>query len=556
MHEYLALVIGFERVPGDSRSAEQPLDTLALMGSRGFALDPDEGWLPQMPALKDGGVWAESSTSLGRTLIAGSDGNVTESMRLVVGTGDPLALHSYIVKLNRFIEMARRYWATTYQVLPVYLKWKAISGAGYQYALVYNIDATVEYPGNENSGVVDVTLSVEREPYWRAIAPGANPKLYYYEKNKLAWNLANASLISGNDHWAVDTVENEQSWFASYGAENSKPYIEISGIPGDAPALMSLEFNGGSTNYNITKIYAARETKNTPLAVRSISSSIGIRRVNILNAANAGSISADSPRVADTGAPIYTSTQTRQRREVTFTTTASNALRASFGTPENFNFATMRGKYAVLARMRQVNGSFGHVTVSLVFKQGDFIAATLRANPILSGTNGNTAGWPITYFGDITLPPIGTQIPSSDGYGEAVQEFASGILEIWAERSTGTANVYLADIIFLPFDEGLFSIEATAFNSGATPYYTIVDNTGYSSRGTEGAVAYVFQSGSGPANIAQIRGDVFTLQPGVRNRIYLLTVGTFSGVADRSQVPENATVRVNIVPRWQGVRDA
>ncbi len=82
MHEFLSIVIGFEKgtVAGVA-TAELPLDTLVLTGSRGFALDPNEGWIPQMPALKDGGVWAESSTSTGRTLIAGNDGNNTISIR-------------------------------------------------------------------------------------------------------------------------------------------------------------------------------------------------------------------------------------------------------------------------------------------------------------------------------------------------------------------------------------------------------------------------------------------------------------------------------------------
>ena len=412
--------------------------------------------------------------------------------------------------------------------------------------------------------MVDATLSIEREPYWRALPPGSSSKRFYYEKNNLAWNIDNGSLTSGNDHWAVDTVENEETWNSARTVESAKNYIEVSNIPGDAPALMSLELTANSTaGYNFTKIYAQRSTKNTPLTIRSLSSVIGIRRFNLLTAVDAISDSADSPRVNDAGAPTYSQSGTRQRREVTFTTTTANALRASFGQNQNFNFTTFRGKWAVLARMRQVNGALGDITVQLIFRTSsgsNNALVTLSANPIVTGTTGDSIGWPLVYFGDVTLPIVGTQIANSGSYGEAVQDETSGMLEIWASRSTGTGVVYIADIVLLPFDEGSFSIEATKFNDGVTSYHTIVDNTGYLNRGTLNPVAQVFQgSHFGASDLAQIKGDVFTLFPGLTNRIYLLHIGTVGGVVlDRSptSASETITARVNIVPRWRGVRDA
>lgn len=559
MHEYLAIVIGFEPVPGDTASAEQPIQVLTLTGSQGFALDPNEGWMPQLPALKNGGVWAESSISLGRTLIAGQDSNVTESMRLSIGTGDPLLLHSYIVKLNRFIELARQHWTTFYQTLPVYLKWKAISGKGYQYALIYNIDHTIEYPGTENTGVVDVTLSIEREPYWRAIPPGANPKRYYYEKNNLQWNKANAKLDSGADHFKVDTVENRQEWSSGFASEISSDYLEVSGIPGDAPALLCLTLRGTApSSYIAKKVYVARSTKNTPLTARS--GSTGIRRYNILNACD-GALGPDAALANDTGAPKLNTTGVNRRIEVSFTTTTTLFTRVGWTSSNNINATLLRGKYSVLLRMRQVGGTFGQITVQVDVYTGNTINAiqSFTVNPTVIAGTGNTSGWPLHYLGDVTIPVNSRGTVSSQGYGESVQAEADNTIFIQASRSAGAGVLYLSDLIFLPIDEGAFSAEAVTYGfiSGTHVYPVIIDNTGYLVRGINEAAAWnyddvVFY----PREPYQIKGDVFSLEPGVTNRLYFLTVGQDNSVENRSEVASSIDVLVNIVPRWRGVRDA
>ena len=64
IHEYLSIVVGFPKDITDAgQLADSPVDALVLTGSKGFMLDPVDGWQPQSPTLKGGGVWAESSTS-------------------------------------------------------------------------------------------------------------------------------------------------------------------------------------------------------------------------------------------------------------------------------------------------------------------------------------------------------------------------------------------------------------------------------------------------------------------------------------------------------------
>lgn len=557
MHDFLALQIGFETVPDDTASAELPLQVLVLTAKTGFSLDPVDGWQPQMPALKSGGVWAESSTSVGRTLIAGEDGNVTETMRVTLGTGDPNTLYTYIVALNRFIETARQHWTTYYQVLPVYLKWKATCGAGYQYALIYNIDLDIEYnPGG--SGLAVATLSVEREPYWRAIPPGSNPKRYYYEKNNLVWKKANAILDSGTDHFKTDTVKNREEWVATYQSELSVNYLEVSNIPGDAPALMCLTLRPSTNaNYVVQKIFVGRSTKNTPLTDRTGLNAAGELRRHLLFVAANGAPGTDAARAGDTGAPQYQVTGVKSRMEVSFATSTSLVLRDSWVTDANWTL--LRGKFAVLLRMRQVGGSFGQITVQLQFVTGALgtdAVVTLTGNPTIVAGTGNTAGWPLTYLGDITIPIVGRAIASSQGYGESVADEAGGRIDLYASRSSGTGVLYLCDLILLPIDEGLFSVEGVALNSGAAIFPGIVDASGYLSRGIDEALGFIYSTGTPTINdTLEIKGNIFGLQPGVTNRLYFLTTGTHTSVADRSDPNHDMGVLMNIVPRWRGVRD-
>lgn len=558
MHQDLSIVIGIEAVPGDTASAELPLDTLSLMGSRGFALDLDGGWIPGLPGLKDGGVWAESSTSTGRVLIAGEDGNVIESMKITVGTGDPLLLHKYIVKLNRFVETARQHWTTFPQTLPAYLKWKAIGGADYQYALIYNIDVAIEYPGALNTGLVEAVLSVEREPYWRAIPPGANPKRYYYERNGLTWNLANAILASGTDHFDVETFENRQEWVATYASELTNNYMEISNIPGDAPALMCLTLiPAANANYVVQKVFVGRQTKNTPLTERQSVADGRLRRHLIFGGAN-GSNGTDATRVGDTGAPQYQVTGVQSRMNISFATDATiTPARISWDT--DVDFSLLRGKFAVLLRMRQVGGTFGQVTVRLDFITGSIGAnavISIQANPTIVAGTGNTAGWPLTYIGDVTLPIAGRTIVSNQGYGEAVAGEAGGRIDLRASRSAGVGVLYVCDLILLPIDEGLFSIDGVAFNGVAGSIPSIIDDTGYLSRGINDALGFIYSTTPPITDTLELRGDVFGLVPGVTNRLYFLTTGTHTAVADRSDPNHSMTVMCNIVPRWRGVRDS
>lgn len=576
MHEFLSIVIGFEKgtVAGVA-TAELPLDTLVLTGSRGFALDPNEGWIPQMPALKDGGVWAESSTSTGRTLIAGNDGNVTESMRLVVGTGDPSLLAKYIVKMNRFIEMARQHWTTFFQTLPVYLDWKAIGGAGHQYALIYNIDMTVDYPGTNNSGVADVTLSIEREPYWRAIAPGANPKLWYFRNNNTPLNAATESLAPGNTfQWKRATISNKLEWSpTALGLQTtllSQNYVQINAaeVPGDAPALV--EFGIDTSSAPLRFLYVAKSTK--PTSGLSVANNTTRYNAYILAAGDAGmnvgskTDASASPTIGvisngSSTIPYY------YERTVPLATTTFTPLitwgRQYTGNLLNLDRTLMSGKFAIFVRCACATGGAadGDLVLKVVFEEYEDAAVEVQSQIVTAediDVKVVNQYLELHYAGVITIPFSGKRNTSLFGFGRQIRS-TLGDFRIRIEcKNTSGANrvIYISDLIMIPIDDEAIRLDLP-YNSTGFSGDAIYDNTGYSDLGDPNGIVKMYISTINNAVSGSINGGLITLEPGKDQRLYfLMDILTSSDGSAESPTNETATIAINPIPRWRGVRDA
>jgi len=137
-HQELFLVRGVGPTPGDTVSAEQPLTVVNLLDvEAGFSL---ENWSPNIPSLKSGGVWADSPITDGRTLIAGVNTNVIETI-VVTLTGATIPDYaSQFAKLQQVAQDARNFQDTFGQIEPVYIRWWANCAPGPPFALIYYIE--------------------------------------------------------------------------------------------------------------------------------------------------------------------------------------------------------------------------------------------------------------------------------------------------------------------------------------------------------------------------------------------------------------------------------
>lgn len=528
-------------------TAEAQLITVNLLDAGGITTDPTDGYVMQRPGLKNGGVWSDSALDPGRFLIAGEPANVTETIEATINAGNLASLAIYEMQLQRFAAAVLAYATSGFSLAPCYIA-NQVAGESYiRYAIIRNID--INYGDLEDGGFMrQVTISIEREPYWRGIAPGANPKFWTYMykfNNASGFNATNATLITGNDHLAVGTFQNRREWNGAGTALLSTNYLEIpaADIPGDAPALfcMHLDGAGGAGSGVPSESYLGVTSK------RGIpEDAITLNPNYVLNAGDAGA-GTGFTTAADTGAPISTTGQTNRRGEVSFGT-ATYVQRCIWdNTPSpsdlqrgRFGFTQNRGRYACFLRCRLSAGSTT-VQVGLTIIGNGEIYQSLNPQTLTgagTGGTGNTTLWEVLYLGVVAFPlndqvasisPLGTGIDPTTYIGESVALYAS--------RTAGAGNLYISDLIMIPIDECSAGYIPLA---GSSAGYMLIDSTGYFLHGGTGAIAL----NPGDDKPVEYLGNPLTLTPGVTNQIHYIAPYDLPSLS--------ITARVNIVPRWQG----
>jgi hypothetical protein len=590
-HQELKLVRGILNAPGDTNSAEQGYFIIDLLSgaAQGLALSSElDGWNPSLPAPK-AGLWTDIPFADGRTPIAAAEANVTETMRLTATAPTHVDMSQLISELNTLADDCNRYWNDEFYNQPVFLHWFATGAPGPQYALIMSVDVDVSIPTVDDNGNIlrDVTLTIEREPYWRAeVPPGANPiywTLYadsklpglnydYLADLRLSANLTFPLLYA----LAQDTLSNFVNYTAlSYSTNTVNNWngltVPAADIPGDAPALVQIALtenspNAGADPRNFTYMLA-RSTRTPQLDTMRDG---GIARFVTMIPFTAGLYFGASVLAADTGGiggfNITTSTTiTASRVEITPAVAIAGFWSANTAIDRNME----RGRFAVFVRARQHNGAAGDLTMRVRFGYGitglSFSVLTNTVSPTLQTGAGNTTNWPLTYMGTVRLPPDRDAVLSLYGvqggsglYNDGVD---SVVVTLEVARSTGTGVLYFEDVILLPYDEVLIDgVQVDPIASGQVNVIDtlVLDNTGYLSRGKPVQVAVaqnLFGSGS-PTDVYQpaieARGVPLTLLPGVDNTIFILqkTDATLSRMKS-----DTIKASLNIVPRWRGIRE-
>lgn len=546
----LQIIKGVAKIPQSSTSAEQGLDSINLLDPLGFACDTYE---MQIPNLKGNAVWADSPLTDGRQPTSGALGNVTETIRLNLTAGTLVQMAAMLSKLVQFRRDCNDFWSTFYQIEPVYLKHQVIGEPGPRYALLYNIEINIEQPLNSNDSNRIITLSIEREPYWRALAPGDNPKRWTIENffTGQTWSPATSVLTSGSNHLFNGTVNNRTEWNTTQTALLSQSYVDIpaSSIPGDAPALVENCILLSSGSGTVSDIVVGLTTK--PDLVIDAAGSVRIPNYN-LNGAD-GTVGTDTTAAADTGAPVRSSSGVASRLNCTFATVATSAERvrwdpARVGT--YFDFSTLRGRYMVFLRARL--SAAGTVTLQLNTQGsiGEYTSPLFTLTDNGSGGTGNTTYWKAAYMGVISFPISNQPIPINDsGIGiEVPTSGATPILRVYAARTSGTPVLYISDLVFIPIDEGSWLMNSNAYLGVGNGF--ILDDTGYYMHGKTD----VFFDAQGVVS-SEGRFSNFYLAPKKRNRlVFLFSFDAFNGTPFHSDIRNVYSITLNIVPRWQGLR--
>lgn len=546
----LMIIKGIAKVPQDTASSEQGLDSINLLDPSGFSCDE---YVMQTPNLKSGATWMDSPIVDGRTLVSGAFDNVTETIRLALNAGSLVQMAALLSKLAQFRQNCNDFWDTFAQIEPIYLKHQIEGEPGPRFALLYNIDIHLEQPISPGEPNRIITLSIERESYWRGLAPGDNPRRWTIENffSGQTWNNTNADLLSGGNHLVDGTIQNRLEWNTTQTALLTKNYLDIpaASIPGDAPALVEMAIQrvvGSATSIN--RIYLGKSSK------PDLSVSGTERKVNYILVAADGSSGTDATDANDTGAPIESSTGVNKRKAVSFATVTALATRVSWtpaSTGTYFDLSTLRGRFMVFTRARLSTASTVELNLVLTDDNGVVTYPSATLTGVGAGGTGNTTAWEVVYLGLLTFPFNEQRIViGNDGLGVEVPTSGSTpTLSLQAERVGGAVNLYIADVIFIPIDEGSWIQESGAVLGPNNSF--IYDNTGYYLHGRPGT--YISDDNS---STTENVGSEFYLVPNQRNRLVMLLdiSAALTGSGPQSTIDNAYRFRINIVPRWVGLR--
>lgn len=525
-----------------------------------FTIKDDSGgtWTPQIATLKNNGVRSDSDLFDGSNLVGAAVGNVIETLVVIPSAGTtPIMRMQTLKKLMRMAEDARNFHTSEWQYKPVYLKWFAESAPGAQYALIYNIDIAVnQYDPTATTSIQEITLTIEREPAWRGIPPGANPKL---------WTLLSRGLVPTNSASPAATEFNYTHLVFATGAGNYASLLEATirmfdeqatawinyvdipaaSLPGDAPPLVQMYFlDGGSLN-GLEQFVLSRSTRRDYFpAVNTEGAATRLR-----NTLNGWEFTALAPAGVVVTQPVNAagvwraSLANRYILNLAYaaggTTLGASVQAASLAKRVNQFCA----RYAVFARINVTGTAPQNVKLKMVVFYNE--------TQISSDDIPLVAGYYAAYMGELDLTVLGSRSVSVDGTGVGVNNALTFYLYTSKTNDGNVATVQLWDIVLMPIDEPSVSIldigEQAPYNPPTAIY---MDNTGYFSSAKDSLVAVkMFTNGVDYGNMA-LSNDL-ALVPGVANRLYfMLRFGSGTGA-----MAYDNTVKLNIVPRWYGVRD-
>lgn len=552
----LQIVKGIPRVASDDLYSLD-IESIDLLDVRTFSV-ADGGWIPQFPQLKNGGIAVESALEDGRILIAGGVGNVTETLTLT-STAATVAGRAWLqARLHKFAQLGLEFHTTLYQIDPVYLVVQLIGEPGPRYALIYNISVAQNNEAFGSGSVDQLSISIEREPYWRGLPPGQSPKLWALEQSETTPTYDEAIDFLDSDSTVYETIQNKTEYSSLSTLElETQNFLKVpaASIPGDAPTLTYIKIDVDDSALNpegldgyFNRFIVGRYTK--PPVARSDLQDLP----NLCLSAGDGEIQDvdDTSLVIDTGGvKVFNEAFDNGHVEIDFATDATMIDRFKWGANAGRSVRRLlRGNFAVFARAGQIGGSAGDINMQLrLGGTNQFIGATYTTEPVSPTVTATVSSastlWPVTYMGEISWPVDVRAEP---------QDQKSMQIQVQAERTTGVGVLAICDLWLVPVDEPSADAKTTRdVPEGSASGIMDLDSTGYIGHGERLLVA------RDEGGTMEVRGQPITLLPGVDNYIYVWGLNK----EGRSVVKETVSLEINIeieiginiVPRWHGVRD-
>jgi hypothetical protein len=513
-------------------------------------------WSPAFPTIKNGGVWSDPAAQDGRTLLLGKEGNVLESIPLLMLAAVGLPRSVVISKLMEFSRVARDFWQEDAEGRPVYLELQAVGSPAPQYAIIYNMDITSDGDVLFGTNSPRVTLGIEREPQWRAIPPGGAPKVHTFYTRGI--EPVNNVTPPSTAFYGAPQLDLDWTGAATYNSlvESSslRAYDEVgtaninyliipaASIPGDEPALAVVSFIPQAAGpANSVPIFVSRSSRrdNDPSGntVPVVGTLVNLRQRNTLNGGD-GFISGAWAKLVDATFGLLSNGSTVTRHVARH----NNALIA---TNEYLRWRVIanqwQGRYAVFVRGKVNAGSNQNFTLTFG------VANNGSTTPYMSTEAARMASnaYGVSYLGIIDPTVVGSAV--RDENTRLSNQSAVDFL-LFINKATAVAvDLWITDIILMPIDEpnGLIKPDVRTWN---VPYG--IDTTGTFTNGRDEMIARFINPLSDAGRPLPYRGVPITLMPKKENRIYWLPF-----VDTSPYVTGTYRIRVDIVPRWSGLRD-
>lgn len=580
----LRLKQGVPAAPADPNSAEQGIikhiNLMSPEGTDGFRLDTSQNWTPQRAQWKNGGVWVESAINDGRQLLAAARGNVLETIPLILVAESQNSINFYMRELGRFAQAVTDFQEGRDRE-PPYIELEGVDAPGAQYAPVAMVniaDRNLAYAEVGQKPCVGVTLTIEREAGWRMLWPGGNPiECHFQLQGKTrgstvpgeGYTYSDMAIQSGSDHFKVLSAQNR----TELGLTANKTFLtgnwlDIDDIPGDMPALCCMAFQNSHAENGTQRLLVAHTLNPTGMESREALSPFAVGdTLPAFATLNFADEQAGVMTKANDACGVIGNNSNTQ--EVIETYTHPAGISAVFARRAQWALSSQplktmnlwRGTWMAFMRCKATNGSANDIRARLLIRSGSYAAIALDEVGIPVRTPGASCinEWALVYMGQFRVPFDKNAFSSVDGRGIFA---GSANLEFEMQSRNTTAStraLEFLDIVFLPIEVACVQFERTTdeFADDQLNVVNIVmDNTGYLAHGQPGEFCIANSGDTAYDNPQELSGRIPQLLPVVNNRLYILMSIWSTALELEYSAPEDSTqLRLNIVPRWSGIRD-
>lgn len=322
---------------------------------------------------------------------------------------------------------------------------------------------------------------------------------------------------------AAVTVSNDPAAGANGG------YLDLTTVKGDVetPLMMSMPGSATALAVRRTSVFGVRR-RGTPSAMPYF------RQAESLTIGTDVSMPGNDPLCSGSG-----SNYTR----CSFATDASMQVRVSGNMTSLPSSVDLRGKYRVFARLRH-SVALDVIKVQL---QWAFSGPKITNDPVtlINGASVNMTGLMYYDLGQMQVP-VGAD-PVTDGYSGAELPCRTPLVYLQAQRVSGTGNLDVDHLLFVPADDRLLSVKWPA---GAA-FSSVVDGTHNMTYDSDVAGAGTL----GTSESSEIAGGFPTISPGATNRIFFIRqAAPVDAVSD--DITNTTAIQPSYYPRYLSVRPA